>query len=107
MTTKGLRYIQIRENAVQESVLSNFVVIKHIEGKITLADIFTKEDKDCAHFISIRDMLVQDVPKHIMTDQGTSSIRGGCQPKILVWLGDEPLRSLPSSHNIYLVNPLS
>ena len=100
MTTKGLRYIQIRENAVRESVLSNFVVIKHIEGKINLADIFTKEDKDCAHFISIRDMLVQDVPKHIMTDQGTSSIQGGCQPKNSSQVGTGQLSCLPSSHNI-------
>ena len=62
MTTKGLRYIQIRENAVREAVLNNIVDIKHIAGAINVADIFTKEDKDTKHFLFIRDILVQDVP---------------------------------------------
>ena len=50
-TTKGLRHIQMRENAIREAVLSDFVSVSHIEGKVNLADMFTKEDKDTPHFI--------------------------------------------------------
>jgi hypothetical protein len=59
-TTKGLRHIQMRENAIRESVLSDFITIQHIEGKLNLADMFTKEDKDTAHFIQIRDLIMTD-----------------------------------------------
>ena len=81
MTTKGLRYIQIRENAVRESVLSKFITVKHIAGKLNLADLFTKEDRDCTHFMTIRDLLVQDVPTHLICIHDTSTVQGGCQPK--------------------------
>jgi hypothetical protein len=57
-TTKGLRHIQMKENHVLESVLSNFVTIKHIDGKINLADIFTKEMKDVSHFVVLRDLVM-------------------------------------------------
>ena len=50
-TTKGLRHIQIRENAVRESVQCGFAEIRHVDGKTNLADLFTKEDKDDNHFI--------------------------------------------------------
>ena len=53
MTTKGLRYIQIRENSVREAVQNKIVTIKHIDGKINLADLFTKELKDTKYFIFI------------------------------------------------------
>jgi hypothetical protein len=57
-TTKGLRYIQIRENAIRDAINSEFATVNHIEGKINLADLFTKEDRDTAHFISIRDLIM-------------------------------------------------
>ena len=57
-TTKGLRHIQMRENAIRESIYNNFATVNHIEGKVNLADLFTKEDKDPAHFIRIRDMIM-------------------------------------------------
>jgi len=41
-TTKGLRHIQMRENRIRKSIQSNFVAIKHIDGKTNLADIFTE-----------------------------------------------------------------
>ena len=70
-TTKGLRHIQMRENAIREAVLNDFVSIQHIAGAINLADIFTKEDKDISHFQRTRDILmsehehfVQDVNLH-------------------------------------------
>ena len=59
-TTKGLRHIQIRENAVRELVQQKFIEVQHIDGKINLADMFTKEDKDTKHFIGIRDIVLTD-----------------------------------------------
>ena len=81
MTTKGLRYIQIRENAVREAVQDKIVQIKHIAGKINIADIFTKEDKDTQHFTFIRDILLKDVPSftHIKTVMPSGS-EGGVKP---------------------------
>jgi deoxyuridine 5'-triphosphate nucleotidohydrolase len=60
MTTKGLRHVQIRENAVRESVQNNFIEVKHIPGRLNLSDMFTKEDKDSSHFITIRDLVLAD-----------------------------------------------
>ncbi len=57
-TTKGLRHIQMRENRIRENVASKFVLIKHIDGKLNFADIFTKEMKDVAHFIELRDLFM-------------------------------------------------
>ena len=57
MTTKGLRYIQIRENAVRECVQSKLIDVRHIGGKLNPSDIFTKEDKDVDHFERCRDTL--------------------------------------------------
>ena len=61
-TTKGLRHIQIRENAIREAIATNFISVQHVEGKFNLADIFTKEDKDVEHFIEIRDYMLADSP---------------------------------------------
>ena len=59
LMTKGLRHIQICENAVRESVQNGFAKVKHIEGKSNPSDLFTKEDKDPGHFVAIRDLLLQ------------------------------------------------
>jgi hypothetical protein len=56
MTTKGLCHIQMRDNAIHEGVQDDFITVLHIEGKLSLADMSTKEDKDTNHFIQIRDM---------------------------------------------------
>lgn len=58
MTTKGLRHIQMRENAVREQVQLGFITVEHIGGKHNPADTFTKEEKDAAHFLQCRDLLV-------------------------------------------------
>jgi deoxyuridine 5'-triphosphate nucleotidohydrolase len=60
-TTKGLRHITIRENAIRESVDNKFIRVLHIEGKTNLADLFTKEMKHASHFVTLRDLVVQDV----------------------------------------------
>jgi hypothetical protein len=57
-TTKGLHHIQMRENRIRENIASNFVSIQHIDGKINLADIFTKEMKDTSHFGELRDLFM-------------------------------------------------
>ena len=51
-TTKGLRHMTIRENTIRESLSNNTVSIKHIEGKINIADVFTKELKDARTYSS-------------------------------------------------------
>ena len=61
-TSKGIRHIQIRENAVRESIQNKSILVLHVAGKNNLADIFTKEDKDIQHFISIRDALLSPPP---------------------------------------------
>jgi hypothetical protein len=57
-TTKGLRHIQMRENRVRENVVNNFVKIQHVQGKLNLADLFTKEMKDTGHFVELRDIMM-------------------------------------------------
>jgi hypothetical protein len=57
-TTKGLRHIQMKENRVRENILSKFVCVCHIDGKINLADLFTKEMKDVTHFVELRDLMM-------------------------------------------------
>jgi len=57
-TTKGLRYIQMCENRVRENVANNFVTIHHVDGKLNIVDIFTKEMRDTAHFVELRDLFM-------------------------------------------------
>ena len=83
-TTKGLRHIQIRENAIRESVLNQFIDVRHCEGKRNLSDMFTKEDRDAAHFIEIRDYIMCDsIPTEISDFHSPSTLplssSGGCQ----------------------------
>jgi len=39
-------------------VASKFVSIIHVDGKHNIADIFTKEMKDVAHFVELRDLFM-------------------------------------------------
>jgi hypothetical protein len=57
-TTKGLHHIQMRENLVRENITNQFVSIIHIDGKLNLADLFTKEMKDTSHFVELRDLMM-------------------------------------------------
>jgi len=57
-TSKGLRHIQRKENRVRENISSAFVKIVHIDGKINLADFFTKEMKDINHFVTLRNLMM-------------------------------------------------
>jgi hypothetical protein len=48
----------MRENRIRENIASQFISIHHIDGKINLADIFTKEMKDTSHFVQLRDLFM-------------------------------------------------
>jgi hypothetical protein len=62
-TTKGLHHIQMKENRVRENILSKFVTIRHVDGKVNIADIFTKEMKDTTHFVELRDLFMKPRPQ--------------------------------------------
>ena len=62
MTTKGLRHIQMIENAVREQIRNKLVDILHIPGIQHLSDMFTKEDKDDKHFIECWNTSMQMTP---------------------------------------------
>ena len=58
MTTRALRHIQMRENAVREEHAKGHIKCVHIQGNINLSDMFTKEDKNTAHFTEIRNKMM-------------------------------------------------
>jgi len=58
LTTKGLCHIQMKENHVRENIANNFVTIHHVDGKLNLADLFTKEMIDTSHFVEVHDMMM-------------------------------------------------
>eukprot|EP00957_Ditylum_brightwellii_P103508 7886596-Ditylum_brightwellii.AAC.1 len=56
LTTKGLRHIQIQENAVREAVQNSEAKVKHIVGDANISNMFTKEEKDSTYFLLMRDI---------------------------------------------------
>ena len=64
MTSKGLRYIQIRENAVREQIALGLIQQpeQHQSGATNIADFATKEDKDDFHFLSIVEAILSPIP---------------------------------------------
>jgi hypothetical protein len=50
MTTKQIRHMEMRENAVREWVQDSLLKVLHVSGRVNPADIFTKEMQDGAHF---------------------------------------------------------
>jgi hypothetical protein len=61
-TSKGLHHIQMRENCIWENIASSFITIQYVDGRVSLADLFTKEMKDIAHFVELRDLFMQPRP---------------------------------------------
>ena len=49
----------MRENAVREQIQAKNITLEHIAGAVNLADMFTKEDKDVAHFVLVRNILMR------------------------------------------------
>jgi hypothetical protein len=72
-TTKGLRHVQIRENAVREGVSQKLFTVKHIAGKHNSSDIFTKEDKDIEHYLDARDSLMCDSDRIKINDNESAT----------------------------------
>jgi len=40
------------------NIASAFITNDHIDGKVNLADILTKEMKDTAHFVELQDLFM-------------------------------------------------
>ena len=57
-TNRNLQHLQINKNVVRKSIQSNTVEILHIPGSVNLSDIFTKEDRDSNHFLSLRNVVL-------------------------------------------------
>ena len=57
-TTRTIRHIQLRDNAVRENIQNKRVHIDHIPGSSNIADIFTKEDRDKSQFVTLRDKIL-------------------------------------------------
>ena len=57
-TTRTIRHIQLRNNAVQENIKKKIINIHRIPGVHNIADIFTKEDRDKNHFVSLREKIL-------------------------------------------------
>ena len=49
-TTRSIRHIQLRENAVREAVQKGTITVIHVPGKLNPSDILTKEDRDTYHY---------------------------------------------------------
>jgi hypothetical protein len=58
MTTKGNHHIKQCENAVLEWVADGTLTILHVSEKPNIADIFTKEMRNCRNFRPLRDSLM-------------------------------------------------
>ena len=58
LTTKGIKYLNLRETKVYELCTSVSTSVLHILGQINLRDIFTKEIKDAAHFRCLQDTMM-------------------------------------------------
>jgi hypothetical protein len=54
-STKGMRHINLRDVGVRESIQAKEVHLRHIDGKVNPADIFTKEMRDGEHYRTLRD----------------------------------------------------
>ncbi len=64
-TTSGMKHINLRGNAIRESVHLGELSIHHIPGVINCSDIFTKELKDASHFCLLRDSFMMDKTKFL------------------------------------------
>jgi len=76
-STKGMRHVNIRENAIREAIHEyNEVTVSHIPGAQNPSDIFTKEFKSDAIFRQLRGLLLF-YPSSIC-DVNAPRLDGGC-----------------------------
>ena len=55
---KKMRHINIRNMAVRDAQRSSEILVTHLPGTSNVADLFTKEHKDDAHFLRLRNIVV-------------------------------------------------
>jgi len=67
MASKAARNIELRENSVFEWVQDKTIAVKHIAGKINLADIFTKEMRNGTFFQHLRDSFMSRLSDFLQT----------------------------------------
>ena len=60
--TRSIRHIQLRENAIRESVQKGLISVLHVPGTSNPSDILTKEDRDSAHYMTLCDCVVSPPP---------------------------------------------
>ena len=87
--SKRLRHFNIREVAVRDDVKAGDITVTHLPGKVNIADLFTKEIRDSAHFREMAFRLIS--PRDL----------GGCQPYI-----HKTVRSAPSIAKPTPITPL-
>jgi hypothetical protein len=58
---KKMRHINIRNMAVRDAHRFSEIFVTHLPGDTNVADLFTKEHKDDAHFLRLRNIIV---PSH-------------------------------------------
>jgi hypothetical protein len=65
MTSKAACHSELWESSVQEWVQNKTINVQHVSGKISPADIFTREMRDSAHFRRIRDSFMSRLSNFI------------------------------------------
>ena len=58
VTTKGVKYLNLRKNQVRERYHKDTVQVTHIPGIINPSNMFTKEIHDCTHFRILCDIFM-------------------------------------------------
>ena len=77
-STKGMRHVNIRENAVREAIHEfHEVTVSHIPGPCNPSDIFTKEFKSELVFRTLRGLLLFS-PTQILLNFNVPRLDGGC-----------------------------
>ena len=51
ISTKGRKHLNLRENCICKPIIFGEVTVSHIAGDINIADLFTRELWDGAHFL--------------------------------------------------------
>ena len=79
MTSKGLRYIQIRKNAIREQITLGLIQPEHQSGDTNISDLCTKEDKSDSHFHTIANTIISPIPGTISENPAfRSTINSPC-----------------------------
>ncbi len=67
MISKAARHIELHKNLVCKWVQDKTIAVKHVAGKINLADIFTKEMRNRTHFCCLWDSFMSRLSDFLNT----------------------------------------